>query len=179
MNISLIDEDLYLRYEVLNQLIDKDSISLDENNNVLITPLQAVYLFEKENDESRPLGVHLKYDSVFSIKDSAYYKSQEKITLNFKLDTAKIRKTLQYVSDEDLSKLTENREKDFWTAFRSKFGHQCIRKFSVPFFNKEKTLCIVQNSVSCGYLNGSGYTAIYKKIKGKWVEVKIVEQWIS
>ncbi|MBL1221387.1 hypothetical protein JET18_11080 [Chryseobacterium sp. L7] len=167
----------------MNQLIDKDSISLQENKDVLIIPLQTVYLFEEENnDEPRPLGANLKYDSVFSIKDSAYYKNQEKIALNFKLDTTKIKRKLQYATEEDLHhlrQLTENGKKDFWAEFHAKFGNKCFRKFSAPFFNKEKTICMVQNSISCGYLSGSGYTAIYKKIKGQWVEVEILDQWIS
>lgn len=179
LKTSLVGDDLALKYEVLNQLIDKDSISLQENKDVLIIPLHTVYLFEEENDEPRPLGANLKYDSVFSIKDSAYYKNQEKIALNFKLDTTKIKRKLQYATEEDLHQLTENGKKDFWIAFRAKFGNKCYRKFSVPFFNKEKTMCMVQNSISCGYLSGSGYTAIYKKIKGQWVEVKILDQWIS
>ncbi|KFF20523.1 hypothetical protein [Chryseobacterium sp. JM1] len=179
LNTSVIDEELDLRYEVLNQLIDNERMSTEEKNDIFIVPLKSVYLFEKREDESLPLSVILKYDSVFLMRDSAYYKNQAKTTFNFKLDKTKIKRPLQYATEEGLDKLTENGKKDFWVAFRTKFGNKCFRKLSVPFFNKEKTMCIVENSISCGYLSGSGYTAIYKKINGKWVEIKIVEQWIS
>ncbi|CEJ71946.1 hypothetical protein BN1195_04300 [Chryseobacterium oranimense G311] len=172
------DHDLNLRYEVLNQLID--SISFENNSYILVSTLRTVYLNKDENnDEPRPLGFVLEYDSVFSKNDSAYYKNQEKIVSDFRLDKTKICKKLRYVTDEELHKLDENRKSDFWTEFNKKFGGTCIRSFSVPFFNKDKTMCIVQSSTSCGYLNGSGYTAVYKKINGKWVEVKALQNWIS
>jgi hypothetical protein len=174
------DQDLNLRYEVLNQLIDNDSISFEKNSYLLVSTLRMVYLNEdKNNDEPRPLGFVLEYDSVFSKNDSAYYKNQEKIVSDFRLDKTKIHEKLRYVTNEELHKLDENRKSDFWTEFNKKFGSTCIRSFSVPFFNKDKTMCIVQSSTSCGYLNGSGYTAVYKKINGKWVEVKALQNWIS
>lgn len=178
-NITLNDVDLDLRYQVLNQLIDNDSISFQPNDYIFITTLRSVYLSENELDIPQPLGFALKYDSIFSIQDSAYYRRQGKIIANFRFDKTKIRRKLQYATDEDLHQLGENRESDFWTEFGKKFGHQCIRTFSIPFFNKDKTMCIVQNSTSCGYLSGSGYTAIYKKINGKWIEVNSFQHWIS
>lgn len=169
------DETLDLKYEVLNQLID--SLEPDYNHNVYVTTLKKVYL--KESDESRPLGIIIKYDSIFLLKDSTYYKNQEKQILSFRFDKNKINKNLQYTTDEELYKLSENKKNDFWNEFHKRYGNKCIQSFSVPFFNRDRTMCVVQNSTSCGYLSGDGYTAIYKKVNGKWVQVKSFDHWIS
>ncbi|MBB4807964.1 hypothetical protein HNP38_003304 [Chryseobacterium defluvii] len=173
------DTDLDLRYEVLNQLIESDSSTYAMDKFLYITTLRRVYLYENESDEPKPIGITLKYDSIFSQKDSAYYRNQEKIILGFGFDKTRINQKLQYATDEELHKLDHNKGDDFWTEFEKKYGRKCIRSFSVPFFNKDKTMCIVQNSISCGYLNANGYTAIYKKINGKWTEIKSFDHWIS
>lgn len=173
------DENLDFRYEVLNQLIDSDSLSYKQNSFIYSSTLKSVYLYENENYEPKTLGITLKYDSVFSQKDSAYYRNQEKKTFNFRFDKRKVKQKLQYATDEELHKLNEIKNSDFWSEFNKKYGNKCIRRFSVPFFNKDKTMCIVQNSVSCGYLNANGYTAIYKKINGEWKEIKSFDHWVS
>jgi hypothetical protein len=178
-NILPKDETLNLRYEVLNQLIDSDSSSYKQNSFIYIASLRSVYLYENEKDEPKPIGITLKYDSIFSQKDSAYYRSQEKMISNFRFDKRKINQKLQYATDEELHKLDEIKNSDFWTEFDKKYGDKCIRSFSVPFFNKDKTMCIVQNSISCGFLNANGYTAIYKKINGKWIAINSFDHWIS
>lgn len=173
------DSSLDLRYEVLNQLIDEDVSSCKPNKILYIITLRNVYFDESESDEPKPIGVNLKYDSIFLQKDSAYYRSQEKIIANFKFDKTRIKQKLQYVTDGDLHNLEVNKKDDFWTEFEKKYGNKCIHSFSVPFFNKDKTMCVVQNSVSCGFLNANGYNAIYKRVNGKWVKVKSFEHWIS
>lgn len=173
------DENLDFRYEVLNQLIDSDSLSYKQNSFIYSSTLKSVYLYENESYEPKTLGITLKYDSVFSQKDSAYYRNQEKKTFNFRFDKRKVKQKLQYATDEELHKLNEIKNSDFWSEFNKKYGNKCIRRFSVPFFNKDKTMCIVQNSVSCGYLNANGYTAIYKKINGEWKEIKSFDHWVS
>lgn len=169
------DETLDLKYEVLNQLIDRIEPSSD--NYVFVTTLKRVYL--NESDKFRPQGIIVKFDSIFLLKDSTYYKNQEKAVYNFRFAKKRINKNLEYTTDEELYELNENKESDYWTEFDKKYGNKCIQRFSVPFFNKDKTMCVVQNSTSCGYLNGRGYTAIYKKVDGKWIEVKSFDHWIS
>lgn len=169
------DETLDLKYEVLNQLIDRIEPSSD--NYVFVTTLKRVYL--NKSDKFRPQGIIVKFDSIFLLKDSAYYKNQEKAVYNFRFAKKRINKNLEYTTDEELYQLNENKESDYWTEFDKKYGNKCIQRFSVPFFNKDKTMCVVQNSTSCGYLNGRGYTAIYKKVDGKWIEVKSFDHWIS
>ncbi|MGG5209563.1 hypothetical protein ACQWU4_11495 [Chryseobacterium sp. MIQD13] len=139
MSIHPKDENLDLRYEVLNQLIANDSISFKKNNYIFISTLKTVSFNENgDSNEPRPLGSVLTYDTIFSRKDSVYYKNQEKIISDFRLDKAKIHEKLRYVTDEELNTLEENRKSDFWTEFHKKFGYICIRSFSVPFLIKIK-----------------------------------------
>lgn len=172
------DETLSLKYEVLNQLIKNDSINYELNNLVYNKDLLAATINNEIGDE-RPLGIDLKYDSIFMEKDSTFYKLQEKINFNFKLDQKMIKTDLTYVTSKELSAMIMVDRRDFWNRFNKKFKNKCLRVYSVPFFNKEKTLCVVQNSTSCGILAADGFTAIYKKIKGKWTVIRSYDHWIS
>lgn len=172
------DETLDLKYEVLNQLIKNDSLVGDFDRFIYNETLLPATINENI-DEPKLLGVNLKYDTVFLRKDSVYYIEQEKLDLNFKLNKNKIKSSLKYVTDEELYKLRENEKKDFWTEFDKKFNGKCIRTYSVPFFNKAKTICVVQNSISCGPLNATGNISIYKKTNGVWIQVASYNHWIS
>lgn len=179
------DETLDLKYEVLNQLINeieaKEKFTDTYVYNISVKPISLEIPMDTNEPPPPPpgFGISLNYDSIFISKDSAYYRNENQVFKNFKFDKNKIRKHLQYTTDEELFKLNENKESDYWTEFDKKYGNKCIQRFSVPFFNKDKTMCVVQNSTSCGYLNGRGYTAIYKKVDGKWIEVKSFDHWIS
>lgn len=141
------DELLDLRYEVLNQLIKTDSVTSDINRFIYNSTLNPVNV-DDEDSEIWPLGINLKYDSIFLQKDSIYYKNQEKNVSNFKFDKIKIKNNLKYITGQELQNLQQIKESDFWSEFDKRYGHKCIRRFSVPFFNKDKTMCIVQNSSS-------------------------------
>lgn len=179
------DEILDLRYEVLNQLIDERIKERDSgnylNNSVFHIPTHSVYFNVNDFDDEKPkpFGIYLKYDSIFSVKDSIYYKNQSNLIINFKLNKNRVNHQLNYISDEELYRLREIGKSDFWEEFEKKYGNRCIESFSLPFFNKEKTICIVQNSMSCGPLDGGGKTIIYKKKNGKWVVLKTFDQWVS
>jgi hypothetical protein len=184
------DETLDLKYEVLNQLIiDKekeDSLMLVNDNfkqdYVYNISSKKIYLETNIRDSDEPppppgLGINLKYDSIFMQKDSAYYKQEEKIL--FKFNRNKIKENLLYTNDEELYKIGQVKPQDFWTEFDRKYKNKCIRTYSVPFFNKSRTICIVQYSMSCGPLYGGGQTSLYKKINGKWKIIKSFDSWIS
>ncbi|MBW7675149.1 hypothetical protein [Chryseobacterium chendengshani] len=171
------DELLDLQYEVLNQLVKSDSMTSDFNHFIYSSTLSPVNIGVEDNEVS-PLGIDLKYDSIFSQKDSVFYKNQERNVLNFKFDKSRINSDLKYINGQELHQLG-NKKSDFWTEFDKKYGDKCIRRFSVPFFNKDKTMCIIENSSSCGFLNAFGSTSIYKKVNGKWIIVKTFDEWVS
>lgn len=179
------DETLDLKYEVLNQLISeaesKEKFADGYIYNVSLMPISLEMKSMNTYEPPPPpgFGINLNYDSIFISKDSAYYRDEIQILKKFKFDKNRIKKHLQYTTDDELYQLNENKESDYWTEFDKKYGNKCIQRFSVPFFNKDKTMCIVQNSTSCGPLDGNGYTAIYKKVDGKWIEVRTFDHWIS
>lgn len=180
------DETLDLKYEVLNQLIS--DIESEENlgdRYVYNISLKTIYPETKTlgTDEPPPppgFGISLEYDSIFMINDSAYYRSEVKILDNFKFDKNRIKAKLQYTNEEELNKIREeNNHQDFWIKFNQKYNGKCIRTLSIPFFSKDKSACIVENSTSCGPLNGNGNTAIYRKINGRWVRTRFYRSWVS
>lgn len=179
------NETLDLRYEVLNQIIDENIKERDSsyyfNNSVFHIPSRSVYfkLNDVDDEESKPFGIYLKYDSIFSINDSVSYKDQSEQIVNFKLNKNRINQQLNYISDEDLYRLREIKKSGFWEEFEKKYGNKCIESFSVPFFNIERNICVVEYSSSCGFLNAVGSILIYKKVNGKWVVLRRFGHWVS
>ena len=54
-----------------------------------------------------------------------------------------------------------------------------ILNFSRPVFLRDNSLCVFYQSYSCGGLCGHGQFGLYRKFKGKWVQVSTFFQWIS
>ena len=90
-------------------------------------------------------------------------------------------KEVDFINEEKLYKIRETYKSadDYWMQFRREFGNKCIRSYSIPYFNKEKNICIIITSMSCGPLEGGGNTAIFKKINGKWKVIQTLDQWVS
>lgn len=172
------DETLDVKYEVLNQLIENDNVNSVRSHFIYSTVLMPTTI-NKGIEEIRPLGVDLTFDSIFLEKDSVFYFNQEKINFKFKFDRSKIKSKLKYLTAEKLHQMRQTTNRDFWLEFYKRLDGKCLRTYSVPFFNKDKTICVIQNSTSCGILDAVGYTAIYKKVNGKWIEIRSYDHWIS
>lgn len=172
------DETLDLRYEVLNQLIN-DQIKEDSiNGNIYNIEFNGISFGKLEENEEPP-SLYFAYDSVFIAQDSIYYKNQDIELKDFKLNKNRITEKLEFITTDEILNLHEKYQRNFWKEFHKRYREKCIQTFSVPFFNKDKTACIVQNSMACGPLHGGGYVAIYKKVNGKWIITKTLKQWVS
>ncbi|MDR2237543.1 MAG: hypothetical protein LBE92_15590 [Chryseobacterium sp.] len=180
LNTASDNKMINLRYEVLNDLLlNKDSQFAGPETCCIyqISPEEA--FFHTENEEPDwPMGINTVYSPDFPAEDSVFFKNENKDLINFKLNKDKIGRSLFFVSQEELDQIKKP-DADFWTEFSKKYPNKCIRRFSVPFFNKDRSKCIVRLSVSCGPLDGSGYMAVYQKINGRWKEVRILNEWIS
>ena len=183
------DENLDLKYEVLNQLIKEDSqkksdlIYLYKTSSA--TNFNILNLDKEKIDEFTiiPNVLELKSDSIFSSQDIEYLISQtvpydSKV---FDLDKEKIIGKYDIIKESDLFELKSNYNgaKDYWIKFNDKFGKKCLRNYSEPIFNLRKDVCIVKISESCGPLWGGGYTGIFKKLNGIWVQIGTQDHWIS
>lgn len=51
--------------------------------------------------------------------------------------------------------------------------------FSIPIFNKEKSLAWIRTGLFCGRLCGEGRTLILNKKDGKWMIIKSKTDWVS
>lgn len=187
------DETLDLKYEVLNQLIDEDIVNdkvfTDDNSYLykILKPSDIAFKVKVTNyDEPPPPPstsgtIYLPEDGIFCKEDLKYIKIQLKTNSNFVLNTARITSKVDFINEEKLYKIRENYKsaEDYWMQFRREFGNKCIRSYSIPYFNKEKNICIVITSMSCGPLEGGGNTAIFKKINGKWKVIQTLDQWVS
>lgn len=193
------DETLDLKYEVLNQIIAEDiyenkaSGYSEKYLYQISNPIDLKFiekLSEKKDEIIEPPPpsshgiIYLPENGTFTKDDLAYIKIQIKANSNFILDTAKITSKVKFIDTEKFQKFQKSQEnyvsaKDYWKKFRAEFGDKCLRNYSIPYFNKEKNICIVISSVSCGPLEGGGSTAIFKKINGKWKVTHTLDRWVS
>ena len=177
-----------LRYEFLNQILNedirKDSIEGINESNLYQISLKNIELPENRitNEELVPPPLfyfQLKYDSLFLEQDSLFYKSQANDLKNFQFDKKLISKKLNYIDQEELQSFSKDNHSDFWENFNNKYPNTCIKTISVPFFNKEKNICIATYSYGCGSLWGNGFTGVYKKENGKWKLLETSDYWVS
>lgn len=183
------DENLDLKYEVLNQLIDKFEAEDSELNYVYNISLETTdfdAVFYNRNEPYPPppppnFGIKPVYDGhIFLQVDSLYYQNQAEIFRNFKLNKNRIKRKLQYTNDEELEKMRRIKGGYFWDEFRKKNKNKCLRTLSVPFFNKDKTACVVLNSLLCDPLEGEIFhIAVYKKTQGIWKEIRSYDYTIG
>lgn len=193
------DQNLHLKYEVLNQLIAEDiseskASGYNEKSLYKISkPIDLKFrekLSEKKNEIAEPPPpssegiIYLPGEGTFTKDDLEYIKIQIKTNSNFTLDTAKITSKVEFIETEKFQRFQKSQKnyvsaKNYWKKFREEFGDKCLRNYSIPYFNKEKNICIVINSVSCGSLWGGGETSVYKKINGKWKVIKTFDHWVS
>ena len=188
-----------LKYEVLNQLIAEDIVEntasgyTEEYLYKISKPIDLKFrekLPEKKNEiiilppPSSNGTIYLPENEFFTKDDLAYIKIQLKTNSNFILNPAKITSKVEFIDPEKFQKFQKSQEnyvsaKDYWKKFRAEFGDKCLRNYSIPYFNKEKNICIVINSISCGPLWGGGETSVYKKINGKWKVIKTFNHWVN
>ncbi|MGA9213549.1 hypothetical protein [Kaistella sp.] len=187
------DENLNLKYEVLNQLIADDIANDQINNNSRsylyksnsATNIQIVNLNTEKLNENTIIfnSIELKNDSIFSSNDIDYliFQTVPYDSKQFDLDKGKIYGELNIIKSADLKELQNNytSPKDYWAKFQIKFGDKCIRNYSEPIFNLNKNICIVKISESCGPLEGGGSTSIFQKVNGKWKVIKTLDRWVS
>ena len=193
------DETLDLKYEVLNQLIAEDiagnkaSAYTEKYLYKISKPVDLKFreiVPEEENKIVEPPPpsshgtIYLPDNGIFTKDDLAYIKIQLNTNSDFIFKPTKITSKVEFIDTEKFQKFQKSQEnyisaKDYWKKFRAEFGDICLRNYSIPYFNKEKNICIVINSISCGPLWGGGETSVYKKINGKWKVIKTFNHWVN
>lgn len=184
------DENLDLKYEVLNHIISNEENNIDKNNgmkyiyNIKVIKVSFPENKQIENNFEEPppppgLSMMINYNKDFSEKDSLFYKTQAEVLQDFKFEKLKVKKKINVITSKEIENIHKNHFKNFWIEFDKKYPNTCIKTISVPFFNKEKNICIVKVSESCGPLWGGGFTGFYKKINGTWVKINSFDHWVS
>lgn len=183
------DDNLELKYEVLNQLIKNDEKEKSDfqilYKSYSATNLNIINLDKEKLDDNVIIAnsINLQSDSLFSAKDIDYLISQTAPydSRTFDLNKKKINGKYEIIKESDLANIKNNYKgaDDYWEKFHKKFGKKCIRTYSEPIFNLKKDICIVIHSESCGPLWGGGKTVIYKKTNGVWVEIDSMNHWVS
>ena len=182
------DENLDLKYEVLNHIISNEENNLDKNNgmnhvyNIKVIKVSFPENKQIENNLEKPppgLSMIINYDKDFLETDSLFYKTQAEGLQDFKFEKSKLKKKIKVITSQEIENIYKTHFRNFWIEFDKRYPNTCIKTISVPFFNKEKNICIVKVSESCGSLWGGGFTGIYKKVNGTWIKVDSFDHWVS
>lgn len=190
------DENLDLKYEVINELIlenrnyhkmVKENLGINDSTNYFV--INPNFSILNENDWKvlsdsvrktdpkikivieRDDSIDLQSDSIFSKKNIEYINQQVDENKEFKIDKNKISSPEKFISQNELEQVLKH--------CRNYKGKQYVN-FSVPLFNLKKDKCIIK-AESCG-INppGCGESAtVMQKKNGKWVELRNIYNWVN
>jgi len=76
------------------------------------------------------------------------------------------------LTPKDFTKINRSDTADYWEEFRANFGNYGYHHYSMPVFNNDKNICIIEHSGQGGWLLGSREILLFKKVKGKWILLK-------
>jgi hypothetical protein len=115
-------------------------------------------------------------DTIVNIDNKIYLKNQ--ICTKTKLwDKYKL-KNFWVLTPFDLQKIENIENDNYWGNYRKLFGSG-KNSYSVPIFNKSKTVAIIQIKSQGDYLLGHESIKIYLKINESWILYKDELLWIS
>jgi hypothetical protein len=103
-----------------------------------------------------------KMDTIFSTKDVEFILTQKNMFYQFRVNGSKIGNRI--IVPEDSLELSKNLPYSFIT---------------LPIFNMKKDKLIICFGYYCGVLCAEGGTYIYQKKGGRWIRIKIINEWIS
>ena len=115
-------------------------------------------------------------DSIVNIDNKIHLKNQ--IYTKTKLWDKDKLKNFWVLTPSDLKKIEEIENDDYWENYRKFFGNG-KNSYSIPIFNKSKTVVIIQIESQGDYLLGHESIFIYLKKNGKWKLYKEELLWIS
>lgn len=116
-------------------------------------------------------------DSVFTPEDVKFIYLQLACAINFRWEQNQIRGA-RIIKENELNRIFKSIYRNGWFKFRKKYG-ECLSRFGFPVFTVSGEYCIFHWWTQCDYLAGGGNLALYKKINGKWVQVKIYASGVS
>ena len=118
-----------------------------------------------------------KVDTLFSQKDKEFISKQYRNSIKFILNQ-RFLKHKRVVEFDTTMLATKEKSRAYWDKLLEK--HHCIGSISIPLFNLEKNMAIVEVGYYCGILCGEGGTYIYKLNRsGNWELYLTIEEWIS
>ena len=115
-------------------------------------------------------------DSIVNIDNKIHLKNQ--IYTKTKLWDKDKLKNFWVLTPSDLKKIEEIENDNYWENYRKLFGNG-KNSYSIPIFNKSKTVVIIQIESQGDYLLGHESIFIYLKKNGKWKLYKEELLWIS
>ena len=190
------DENLELKYEVINELISKNveyhkmvkkNLGINDSTDYFVINYNFSVYDEKEwktySDSVRSIDPKIKIvvepddaimllsDSIFSRKDIEYLKKQIDKNKDFQIDQRKISLHTKFISQKEIDNILKHRRNYKGKGYVS---------FSVPLFNLKKDKCIIR-AESCGiYPPGcAGGIIILQKKNGKWAEFIKSNHWVN
>lgn len=160
-------------YGIINYILKNDLQEKDSKYNYLSEE------FPLENPNNQYFGIE-EMDTIFSKKDIEFMKLQMDNRYHFRIENSLIqdRTVISFDSLNKLFKENERSEK-FWERFEKKYKAKKFSAISLPIFSVDYKTVLISFGNHCGSLCGSGKTVIYKKVNGKWKQIKTISFWVS
>lgn len=159
-------------YEFMNSAIFNSDKNIEDKREFI--KLNCFTLYHSTNLKK---FIHSIDESILTNNDKKYIQSQfqNKILL---WDQDKLTNAW-CLTPQDIYRLEENNNIDYWENFRKNFGNYGYHHYSKPIFNREKNIVIIEHSGQGDWLLGNGSIQLFKKENGKWKRILELDLWIS
>lgn len=159
-------------YEFLNyNFIHKDSAFLDCD--YIIDHEWLPYFFTHEDSLAL-----IKMDTIFTKGDIGFIFKQANYVRYFKLKQSKL-PSKNVIKIDTIKFFNNNNEirSAYLDELHKKYGALCTIK--MPLFSIDRKTVYISTGLTCGTLCGAGGTYIYRKVNGKWILIKTLNEWVS
>lgn len=120
----------------------------------------------------------IKMDTIFTKADTDFIFRQAEYVQYFNLNQTllpnkniiKIDTTKAYNNDREIRGV-------YYEELYKKHGPLCTIK--MPLFSVDRKTVYISTGLTCGTLCGAGATYIYRKVNGKWILIKTLNEWVS
>ena len=176
--IQVLDDDevyAFMNEVVLNDL--KTNINFQLKTFSIQKPMFSFEMIERENSNSiKQEDLEFIYDQV----DTTIFLWNCSRLKNINCLESHVVDSLFNLDKDFMGKTKEGMENfDPWNALAIHYGANGINSYSIPYFNKDKTLAVIQCNSLAHFTLGAGYLRIYQKKNGKWVFLKKYQIWMS
>ena len=157
-------------YEFINSFIAADTMYLKRCNTIVGRHHLPMFM-----DKSDSLQIS-NTDTLFTKRDVDFIFKQARYSQLFKVDQRKLTQKKHVILPE-ICEVFGDDHSEYWDNVHKQYGALCF--VSMPLFSLDRKTALIGISYSNSIFNGFGGRYIYRKVKGKWVLIASLSEWVS